>query len=312
MKRRLAFALLPCLLAAPAVSQDEEETPVYIGRAFVFEADLEWGVELGWLDAGYDADEVMAEIERSIDGRLLRTGRFVEGKPRAEPNNTLSVTFVGKQAQALEDMLVGGIAAAGRFTLHALPTDEDFASCGSSRERESSRLEAWRAASPAGRISAFNHVAVSEGGPCETIQWLARWPSDVEELGAAVAVRRQPELLVRASDSESFELVKPSDETAGLEVTLTDEALTALRAFGEAAAGREVAIAIDSQVTGTWLTPGTFDNPLVIYGRFDIEVLRHVVMSFAAEPLPAPLRYVEVSTRELPNVKIRDSPTAIE
>ncbi len=311
LKTPVFLTLLITLVCLPLAAQDDE-TPKYVGRAFIFEADLERGVELGWLEAGYSVEEVMAEIKESINDRLLRTGRFVEGLPRTEEGSRLSVTIVGKQAKPLEDMLIGGIATAGRFSMHPLASDEDFAACGSTRDEESAKLDAWLAKQPDGRTSAFNLEPAPDGGPCEGIRWLDRWPADVEEHGAAVAVLEEPMHLVRNRDAESFELAKPSEETAGMELTLKEEALEALREFGAASGTRELAIAVDAEVIWTEANPGTWENPLVLQGRFGIDELRHMVMSFAAEPLPAPLEFVEMGRRDLPNVKIRDSPTAID
>jgi hypothetical protein len=327
--------ILLCGLLLPAsgtTAQETEDPPVYMGRALVFEADLDRGVELGWLSADHSADEVMERIAESLNGRLLRTGRFVEGVARREEGNRVSVTFVGRQAGEMEQMLIAGMSAAGRMTLHALPTDADLASCGSSREEESARLEAWLAGQPAGEVdpaptdpapadptpvsptpmSRFDHVERTAGGPCDAIRWLPRWETDVEALGPAVAVLRAAELLIRPADVESFELVSPSEQTVGLSLSLLDPARARLEGFREAAAGREVAFAVDSAVAWSWPSPQALSDPLVLEGRFDVSRFRAIVMAFAAEPLPAPLRFVGFEERELPNVKIRDSPTAID
>ena len=312
---KLCLSLFLFIAVPPLAAQDGsagEDPPVYMGRAFLFQADIEQGLELGWLEPGYSEEELMAAVEESLNERLLRTGRFVEGVAQSEAGGRVTVTFVGMQAKPIEDMLIAGMSGAGRFTLHALPSDDDFGACGSSREDEAARFDTWMAGGSGRSVTSFNLQPRSEGGPCQGMTWLARREGDIESLGTALPVVRGTSLLMRRSQVERLELISPSEETLGVQLEFLESGLEGLREFGERVAGRDLAFAVDSKISWIWPTTPAFESPLVVQGRFELAELRDLVMAFGGEPLPVPLRFVEMTTRELPNVKIRDSPSAID
>lgn len=301
--------------AAGRGQQDASETPpAYLGRAFLFEADLELGAELGWLDAAMTPEEALEAIEESLEQRLRRTGKFVEGVVSREEGGRFAVTFVGKQSSGFEALLIEGMSAAGRFSFHVAATDSDLTACGSSLALEIERLEDWLGADPTRHPSRFSNLErAAGGGPCPGIAWLPRRQGGGERAARAVGVRREPSYLFRAIQIELLKVVPLADrELPVLEVTLAADGLEALRAFRQEAGEADLLFAVDGQVVVNQILKEPIENPVRLDGGFDVSELRPLILAFAGEPLPAPLRFLSREQRELPNVKLRDSPTAID
>lgn len=314
--------------AVPAVAQEipaevpptYEPPETYLGRAFVFEADLERGIELGWLDPATPPESVLETIRESLEQRVRRSGKFVEAVVTREGDRRFAVTFVGKQSPGFEELLVAGMSAAGRFSLHVVAEDADLEVCGSSLRAEADRLELWRAGDRAAPPSRFDRLGWEEGGPCRAISWLPTWreptigiEGEAAGADAPVAVLRRPSHLFRAVDIRLLKVVPlPDRELPVLDLTLQPPGLEELRTFRRAAGDADVVLAVDGRVVAEQPLPEPIENPIRLDGRFTIEELRPLVLAFAGEPLEAPLRFVGRQERELPNVKRRESPTAID
>ena len=319
-------------LPVTALGQDEpSEGPSYssperfLGRAFIFEADLERGVELGWLDADAPRDEVLETMRQSLESRVRRSGKFVEAVVTREEGDRFAVTFVGKQSPGFEELLIAGMSAAGRLSLHAVAGDGDVAACGSTLAEERERLRSWGSSRAGEPLSRFNRLDRADGGPCEAIAWMPRWGAAsggtgrVDEASSKdvddepLAVLRQPSHLFRAVNIQLLKVVPLPDRGQPVaDLTLHEPGLDELRAFRREAGGRPVVFAVDGSVVGSQELAGEVENPIRLDGGFAIDELRPLILAFAGEPLEAPLRFVAREQRELPNVKRRDSPTAID
>jgi hypothetical protein len=305
----LILAALP-LAAQQAEYAHEKERPTYVGRAFLFQADLESGLELGWHDAATSRDEILETIGRSLGERVRRSSRFVEAVVTREDDATFAAIFVGRQPAPVEEMIIGGLSAAGRLSYHLLAENADLEACGSTLLEERGRLESWRSAHPGSPLPAFDRQAAEAGGPCRGISWRPRRESDAGD--EPIAVLRSPSLLFRATEAVNTKIVAGGDGSLALRLELGDEGRERLDGFEAARSGRRIAFAVDGEVAATLDEPPRLGEALLLQGGFDLEEIRPLLLAFAGDPLPAPLRFVGRAERELPGVQFRDSPTTIK
>lgn len=301
------FAL--SLLALTHAAQDGPDDSVeYIGRAFVLEADLEAGRAAGWASADATDEELLEAIRDSLYHRLRRAGRFVEALVYPEDDRRFSVVFVGHQDPRIESFLRRGLAGEGRIAYRIVATDADVA--GSSLAEERERFAAWCAAHPAADALLYSAVARDEGGPHPAIDWRLAFVGETlanpRVAAEAVPLVRGVSELVRRTETETGRFfVAASDEAVVLSFKLKEEREAALRVFSEAHDGRRVAVTFDARVVDVHEPPVAFANPFKVGPDMSVEEGRILLFALGSEPLPAPLRFVEFSTRKLENV-VRD------
>lgn len=282
--------------ASPAATNETSTTaegpPVYVGKAFVFEADLERGVELGWCSADTPRQELLDAVEQTLRDRLHRSAKFVEAEVRREEDDRFTVTFVGQQSRGFEDLLTRGLTAAGRFAYRVVASGAERGDCGS--------------------------AATPEASDCRDLAALDWWTGSEERPGSGgedrppLLVEAAPRHLLHAGNTEKLEIIGFADGRVALQVRLDDRGWGDLRSFLDRVGDRELALTIDDAVVRRGIEPSSLERVLLIDGGFRLDDLRPLILAFAGEPLPAPLRFVGTTERELPNVKWRDSPSAID
>ena len=294
------------MLVAANVSFGQQDPPQYMGKAYVFKADIEHARSVGWIPADADEEEVLDAIEKTLDRRLRSMGMFPEARAEREDDHHFAVTFVGRMDQAIETFLVGGLSNPGRISLRVLASDGDLAA-----ERE--RLQRWRAENEARPVEAFNLVPRESGGPSPAIDWL-EW---FDQGGAEDAVRVAPpiEALMRNEEhllghdrvarlgyglqGEAPEEIKP-----GLRLSIREDHVDALEAFVHRHGGKTLAFVVNDRIMHT-MPAESFGDVLAIPAGVNREQHRQLLLAFAGGPLEAPLHFVEFGKRPLRGVKTR-------
>jgi hypothetical protein len=276
--------LLLCLLAP-------QEPVVYMGRAFVFEADLEEGRARGWIAAEAEDEDVLAGVRQALEDRLRTMGRFAEARVEREEGGRFAAIFVGDQQQALEDMIVAGLGNAGRLELRLAAVDADLGRAGATLATERARLERRRAEHPDAALAHFDEGAVVWRAP--------------RGGGEPRALCREPlELLRRADFPPGLRVVRDVEAPLGLSFTLLAE-------LGEALAGRlkgrderTLVVLLNDEIVSTRPPAESFELMLSAGEGYSLEDARALIAA-VGNPLDAPLRFVERTKRELEQVKRR-------
>lgn len=298
----LSLAAL-AVLQVPGQSTAPQEETVYMGRAFLFQANLEHGRAAGWCSPDADRDAVLDHIARQLEVRLRSTGRFVEATVAREPEGALAVTFVGRQAQSIEEMLRRGLSHSGRIEYAALATGEKLTEMGIDLANEKERLVAWREKNPEAPLSFFNTVAVESGGPNAEL----RWAQPKGEGAPVLLLRARSHLFGRSQMKEEQPLepiVHPEQEgELAVRVHLTEEAQAQLRATLEPHLGQKVATLVNDRVVRVRVLDALPEESTDVVGDLTRDEVRSLIWGLAAEPFGAPLRFTGFGKRELSNVK---------
>lgn len=282
----LGLLLVPIVGTAGLAAEPEvDPAPVYMGRAFLFEADVERGRELGWSPPGASSEELLERVAESLEERLRRSGKFVEAVVLEEEGDRLAVVFVGPQSRGFETFLSEGLASAGRIVYRVVASAAERGDCGRS---------------PVGDQTACAGLAPLP------------WRASVAESSAPVVALSEPGHLLDPRAAEKLELGSGRDGGWALAITLDEEGWRGLSEFLQGVEGRELAMTVDGQVVRRGIDPAELERTLVVEGGFTLDEIRPLTFAFAGEPLPVPLRFLGKVQRQLPNVKHRDSPTAID
>ena len=314
---RIAFL---CLLApgAPAPLYAAQAQQIeYMGRAYLFQADLERARAEGWVEAEADDDEILDGIRDTLERRIRSMGMFPEARAEREVDGQFAVTFVGRMAQPIETFLQRGLSNPGHLSYRVLPRPEDLAG-ESDLDAERSRLDRWLAEHPAGSLADFNRLPSEQGGPHAAILWLPRRPLAGESGsdGAPKGTAGEPLAVLRGAVHEfhrdhmgeqgigaSFET--PLDTELGVAFDLKQEQADELRAFGERNRGRRLAFVINEEVVELRDAPESFENPVSVAAGLSREECRELLLAVSGGPLRAPLTFVGFGKRPLHGVKIR-------
>lgn len=312
------IALL-CLVAtasgrsAPARVQDVK----YMGRAYLFQADLERARTEGWIEAEADADEILDGIRDTLEQRVRSVGMFPEARVEREDNGQFAVVFVGRMAQPIESFLQRGLSNPGRIAYRVLALSEDLGGDGD-LNLERGRLDRWVAEHPEQTLADFNRLPNEKGGPHAAILWLPRRPrgtpaaSDKTPQGAA----GEPLALLRGAVHEfhrddmgerglgmTFEA--PQDTERGLMFELEQEHADELQAFGARNRGRRLAFVVNDRVVELRDVPESFENPVSVDAGLAVEECRELILAVTGGPLQAPLTFAGFDKRPLHGVKTR-------
>ena len=142
---------------------------------------------------------------------------------------------------------------------------------------------------------------------------------DAEYLGlmdvGAVAVRADVGYLFQPNEFERLNVVNTvlGEPELSARLMLQPDALEELSAFiAQHGTDAPLVLAINGEAVSQQTFETPLENPVFLQSEMEVEAFRPLIFSFAGEPLPAPLTFIERSERPLPNVKIRSSPTAID
>ena len=289
----LAVAAWACSAAdGPAKNQGPATSPTtFVGRAFVFELDAQAAAEAG-AGGGDGAAALLDRAAAVLVRRLRASGRFAEATVALEPGSRLVVTFVGDQPAATESMLIDGLARPARVELRAEPSAGDLRRAGSSREEERGRLAAWRRLHPAAPLDEFTALPPGRGGASEGFEWL---PSPGGELLVVTAPGTRHAL---ASEEHSLTVTEAGEGGYALGLELAHAAHEALRSV-EPKVGL---VALEGRVVGRWSGALPRSLPLGVHRG---AAARALVFALGGGALPAPLAFVERTTRPLGNVRTR-------
>jgi hypothetical protein len=291
--RRLAPALL-LSLAVPAAQEPEPDPVVYVGRAFVFRADLDEARARGWIGADADAEEVLERTRTALQDRLRVMGRFAESTVKREEGGRLVAIFVGDQPEGVEQMLVQGLANPGRLEFRVSAAEVPAAD-------EVARLTAWRAAHPEASLAVFDRVAREEGGPPASIVWRTRRGS-----AEPVALERAFVHPVGRGDmAPGLRVAREVEPELALEFALAEaraERLTEQLAERER---RTLVVLVNDVVVETREVTSPLAFPMSVGSGYPVEEVRALIVAIG-NPVDTPLAFVERTERELDAVKRRD------
>lgn len=316
-----SMALL-CALAlgasvAPAQEPGQERPaevaePSYVGRAFVFRADLAAGRELGWLAPETSDVQALEEVRAVLLARLRGAGRFAEASVALEPPAGIAVTFVGDQPEEVEAFLVRGLALPGRLEVRVAADEAALEALGTTLAAERARLEAWRAAHPEVGLEAFRRLAPEAGGARAGLAWIddsaAEIRSEAEPeaepgAGARLVLAEPAWRFTRSAMERGLRPDPEAEPPLGLDLRLLPEPLEELRRWARGQGGRPLVVTLDGRALGELADP---PEALVSLGSgYTPTELRALVFAVGDEPLPAPLAFVERSTRPLEGVRAR-------
>ena len=283
-----------------------QEAPRHMGRAYLFEVDVEAGRRLGWISADVPREEALELVRASLHSRLRNSGKFVEARPVLEADGRISVTFVGRMAKGIEDMLSLGLSRPGRLEAAVVATDADLEGTTIARERE--RLDAWLAANTseggAGPdLSRFAGLGREEGGPSAAL----RWTPMLEAPSTYVPILESATRLIRREEIErmGLERIEAEDrKRASWELALIP---------GDALRGELEEMKARKDVERCYLVDGRAVLPASLELVSDalrvsfprgLEDLRSFALSFAGEPPCAPVRFTGFEKRPLEHVVI--------
>jgi hypothetical protein len=285
----------------PTTDQDPE--PEFVGRAFVFRADLEAGRAAGWTGAASD-DEVLEAIRAGLEARLRGVGRFVEARVQREEDRRFSVTFVGDQPPELEELLIAGLSNPARIEGRFLAGDGDLASLGTGAPAEEQRLRAWRAAHPGRPLHEFNGLARDGGGPAVGVFWAA-----VRGGGEPMLLLRDPTWrFERAHIEGGLRMDGTPPAPVRLGFRLTPAAKESFGRFVATRGAETLVLTLNDEVAARETPDGdaAFDGERLSLGAdYTPAEARGLILAAAGEPYAAPLVFVERATRRLPNVERR-------
>ena len=278
--------------------QEAPQEPVFMGRAFLFRADLEAGRAMRWIAPGVSDDEALSRIEQTLRARKRNSGRFVEGQVLREPDAVFSVTFVGPMADAMEAMLIDGLSRPARLALATLATDGDLEGTTIREERE--RLRAWLAADVGREMARFVSVPRQAGGPFPGLAWVPPRRRKAEHpASAALPILSGESLVLRRADLERAAGVRGT-EAGGMSLVLRPGGELRARLGERLADGCRHRYLVDGVGIAEALPLASYEE--IRIDAFTLDELRGLVLALAGEPLAAPLRFVGRDTRPLQSV----------
>ena len=300
----LLFVLVAPLAAEVAAQDQPQSQPTYVGRAFIFQADVPKARALGWLDSETSDAEALENVAAGLLKRVRSMGRFPEAQVAQEEGGRFSVTFVGKMADNMERFLEGGLASSGRLSLRVVAEDSDLSAHGTSMAAERQRMESWLAAHGDDSLNDFNLLPAEEGGPHPSIHWMPRlrFERDSVRQTAPVAVLDGDSLRFQFADLTGTPRLKTNDrgEMLGFMLELAEVPAQALHGFEQAHPGRVLAFAVNDHVAATEPVPEESRNQVFVDAPMEIADYRELLLGFAGGALDVPLTFVEHGKRPLP------------
>jgi len=296
-------SMVPTALFAAALFLGQEDVKnlpdVFMGQAFVFEADLAAGRAAGTLDAELEDPAAMEAIAASLRARILRSGRFVEGQVLVEDGARVSVTFVGPQQAAIEQFLKEGLVDDGRMEFFVTANEGDLPPPAGGLAAERQRFERWRAAHPEVPPSGYDIGPGGDDGAPGLVAWR---PAPGEAV--PVALLRSTARTIHRAETGKVVVVRVGADASGFHFAIDEEALPDLRAYVAEHAGRELAIVVNGVVRSRFTPAADWDGTVTLAEGFGPLEVRAFLFAFAGEPLAAPLHFVELGKRPLLHVKV--------
>lgn len=286
----------------PAPKQQPHEPKSFMGRAFVFRADVERARLAGWVGPDTPEDELLEAVDATLLRRVRKLASFPEAQVAREADARFSVTFVGPMPGPVEEFLIAGLSNPGRLAYRVVATEADLGPA-TDLAAQRRRLESWSAEHPQAPLAAFNRLPAAQGGPDETIVWLARRA----ETEPVAVLRDAAHPLLGADMKDGLQAVadSPAREENDLRFELEEEPAKALSAFADAHRGRELAFAINDEVVATSAPDAPLEGAVVVDTDLSMDQYRALLLAVTGGPLDVPLAFVERSKRPLENVKQR-------